>query len=319
MEKKSGQLQPHEMIIQYEGYKGINLERFNVNQLRNLKQILQMASNMPEYARINSDMASLPSLSLEEIKNKTKEFCLKYFNLHDINFTTMDSIRKIVNQIPITAKPEEAYRIINSVMEKKSPLDLEVRLTNGHAMSGKIVKPIPLIENMINDDNREMCFSHIEIGAQLNPLSVGTLVHEVTHAEQEQNIGYAEDYLNKEIISIFLEKVNAMEMDPSGNLLKLSERARLTDLLVRYSTLLLKPNSVTELQKIDNLMYIKSILNAEKLFDMYINERKQKNKDKYFTMIQDVFDGKITVEDMLRIKNITTNNSQDFGMLKRHL
>lgn len=66
-------------------------------------------------------------------------------------------------------------------------------------------------------------------------------------------------------------------------------------------------------------MYVKSILFAEKLFDMYLNERKQKNKDKYFYGIQDVFDGKITVEDMIRNRNITTANSQDLGMLKRHL
>ena len=315
----NNQLKQQEMIIQYEGYKGINLDRFDVNQLRNLKQIYQLASRKPEYARINHDLAILSTLSLEEIRKKTKEFCEKYFNLHDINFTTIESIGNVCTQIPISATPEEAYKIINSTMEKKSPLDLDIKLTDGHAMSGRVLKPIPLIENMLNDKNREMCFSHIEIGKQLNSLSVGTLVHEVAHAEQEQNIGYAEDYLNKEIISIFLEKVNALEMEPSGNLLKLSERTRLADLLNGYASLLTNPKSITELQKINNLMYIKSTLYAEKLFDLYLNERKQKNRDKYFMGIQDVFDGKITVEDMVRSKNITTANSQDLGMLKRHL
>ena len=108
-------------------------------------------------------------------------------------------------------------------------------------------------------------------------------------------------------------------MEPSGNLLKLSERTRLADLLNGYASLLTNPKSITELQKINNLMYIKSTLYAEKLFDLYLNERKQKNRDKYFMGIQDVFDGKITGEDMVRSKNITTANSQDLGMLKRHL
>ena len=319
MENISNQLKQQEMIIQFEGYKGINLDRFNVNQLRNLKQIYQLASRIPEYARINRDLAALPTLSLDEIRFKTKEFCEKYFNFHDINFTTFESIGNVIPKIPVTASSEEVYNIINSTMEKKNPLDLDIKLTDGHAMSGRIVKPIPLIENMLNDKNREMCFSHIEIGKQLNLLSVGTLVHEVAHAEQEQNIGYAEDYLNREIISIFLEKVNALEMDPTGNLLKLSERTRLTDLLNRYNTLIASPTSLTQLQVTENLMYVKSILFAEKLFDMYLNERKQKNRDKYFYGIQDVFDGKITVEDMIKNKNITTANSQDLGMLKRHL
>ena len=66
-------------------------------------------------------------------------------------------------------------------------------------------------------------------------------------------------------------------------------------------------------------MYVKSILFAEKLFDMYQNERKQKNKDKYFYQIQDVFDGKIQVEDLIRSRNITPVQTQDLSLLKRHI
>ena len=66
-------------------------------------------------------------------------------------------------------------------------------------------------------------------------------------------------------------------------------------------------------------MYLKSSLYAEKLFDMYLNERKQKNKDKYFYRIQDVFDGKMTVDDLISQKNITVGNSQDMSLLKRHM
>jgi hypothetical protein len=50
--------------------------------------------------------------------------------------------------------------------------------------------------------------------------------------------------------------------------------------------------------RLTSSIYIQSTLLAEKLFDLYINERKQKKKDSYIYNIQDVFDGKITVEEL---------------------
>lgn len=313
------QLQQKLYMIKYGGYKGINLEKFNLNQLKNLKQICQLASKKAEYATVTSDVEKLSEMSLDEIHVKAKKFCNKYFNLHNINFGTMQSIQNSISAIPLNATIPEITEIINSSIESINPFDLNINLVDAHAMTGQILKPIPFAYGLESNPDRKMYFSNIEIGKQLNGLSIGTIVHEIAHAEQEHNLGYAEDYFNKEIISIFLEKLTALEMDSTGNLLKLSERVRLLDIIDKYSTLLLNPNSISEVEKTENLMYIKSLLNAEKLFDMYINERKPKNRDKYFAGIQDVFDGKITVEDMLNSRNITSVNSQNFEMLKRHL
>lgn len=319
MGNNSEQVKQKEMIIQYEGYEGINLDNFNIEQLRELNNIYQLATKRIEYGTINSNLSNLAPLSLDEMLSKSKEFMEKYFDLHDINIITLESVRNIIAEIPITATEEEIYKIITSRMEKKRIYDLGIKLTEGHAMYGKVIKPIIITENMQNIKDREMYFSHIEIGAGLNLLSTGTLVHEFAHIEQENNIGYAKDYLNKEIISIFLEKVNALEMDPSGNLLKLSERIRYTDLLVRYKTCIANSSKLTQVEKIDSLMYIKSTLYAEKLFDMYLSERKFKNKAKYFTHIQKVFDGRITVEDLIGEYHINNENCKELTMLKRHL
>lgn len=186
-------------------------------------------------------------------------------------------------------------------------------------MVAEIIKPLLICPQELESDNRKVYFSHINLGKQLTELSAGTLVHEIAHSQQEQNIGYAEDCLNKEIISIFLEKVVALEMDPTGELLRISELTRFNDVLGHYYRLSSNKGLLSEEIYIEDLMYIKSTFYAEKLFDMYLNERKQKNKDKYFYQIQDVFDGKITVEELIQSRNITPAKTQDLSLLKRHI
>lgn len=86
--------------------------------------------------------------------------------------------------------------------------------------------------------------------------------------------------LNKEVISIFLEKIAALELDPTGELLKISERRWFTDLLDTFR--LLKLNEFTHTlspeELLNNSIYIHSTLLAEKLFDLYLEERKQKKR-----------------------------------------
>jgi hypothetical protein len=198
-------------------------------------------------------------------------------------------------------------------------MNLDIKLVEGHSMVGRIIKPLIIMQEDLSNPMRKMYFSRIEIGNQLNLLSVGTLAHEIAHAEQESNIGYATDYLDREIISIFLEKIAVLEIDPTGKTLKISEKIRLVDLLNRFHKLHKNINKLLTLDIIENLLYIKSILYAEKLFDMYIREVKQGKRDKYFVDIQKIFDGKITVEEFIKTRDITLKNSLDLKVLRRHI
>lgn len=46
---------------------------------------------------------------------------------------------------------------------------------------------------------------------------------------------------------------------------------------------------------------------------------KEKYKNKCMYDIHDVFDDKITVEDLIKTRSITLNQCQDFGLIKRHI
>lgn len=306
------------VAIEYEGYQDINGERFSVNPSGGLIKVFAILAKRKDALDFEQEIASLDRLSLDEIRQKAKEFCEKYFILHSINEASIDKINAAVSKLTASSTADEVISAVNSTLIEKSPLDMDIHLVDGHSMVGQIVKPLAITPESITHPDRKMYFSHIELGEVLTSLSVGALIHEIAHLEQESNIGYAKNFVNREVISIFLEKVYALEADPSGELLKLSEKTRMIDILVKY-TQLLGTSKVSQPQKDEALVYIKSTLAAEKLFDMYLNERKQKNKDKYFQDIQAVFDGQMTVEDLLTKRNITNANSQDLGMLQRHI
>jgi len=300
--------------LNYLGYKGINLDKVTLNSFSNFIRIMPTIDK----TAINS-LTNLSDISLEQVRELTKVFCEKYFSLHDISYVRIDKLQKNMEFITSASNSHEIYDRVNSILTTINPLDIDIKLVEGHSMVGQAIKPIIIVPFDTNNDNREVYFSNIELGKKLTKLSVGTLVHEVAHLEQEQHIGYAEDFLNKEIISIFLEKVAVLEIDPTGELLKISEKMRFNDVLDRYYKLYLNKGQLSTENDVNDLLYIKSTFYAEKLFDMYLNERKQKNKDKYFYEIQDVFDGKITVEDLIRGRNITTAKALDLSLIKRHI
>lgn len=295
----------------YAGYKGINLDNFNIGKLNGLVNFVRNYINQ-DY--INScTLDNLETISLDDVRKMSRDALNKYFSINNID--TLDYYYVTSGNVNIKVFTDiEFYDEVNKLLVSKSPYDLDVKIIDGHSMIGEAVKPL-IVTSKVDTPNRKVYFSHINLGNQLTKISVATLAHEIAHTQQEKNIGYADDFLHKEVISIFVEKLIAYELDPTCNLLKNSEKIRFSEMLAQYSKL--KNGKLLNDEKIINLMYIKSALLASKLFDIYINERKQKNKDKIIDDIQKVFDGKITVEELLGSRYITLNKCQDIMLLKR--
>ena len=306
------------MKLKYMGYLGINRSHMSVQDLKVIKQLIN--SNYignPVFAELDKTMSNQDRISLEKVRKETKRIMNKYFSFPNIPILTGESVQNNIDYIQRSANAQIAYDKINSLLQYIDPFAIDIKMVNGHAMAGKLVKNLIIIPNYEKESNRKMYFSHVEIGDELNDLSIATFAHEVAHTSQEKNIGYTEDLLNKEIISIFIEKLVAQELDPSGNLLALSERTRFLDLFNRFSQMYKDTTQTINEEKIDNLIYIKSILMAEKLFDKY--QREPKLRDGIISDIQKVFDGKIKVEELLSRRNITLENSQNLTMLQRHI
>lgn len=304
-----------EAKLKYEGYKGVALDRFDIQSLTTLKNVL--IKNKFDFPDLEKRLEGLDKLTIDEIKLLAKDICAKYLRIHDIKTTTIDELQSHMPEISRSSTAYELYEKVNGILVPKSPFDLDIELVDSHAMFGLVEKPLIITPAGLEEVNRQMYFSKVQLSNSTNLISVGTYIHEIAHLEQESNIGYTDDYLNREIISIFLEKVVAQELDSTGELLRLCEQIRFAEMISRYSENFRNPNLEYN-KKADNLCYIKSTLMATKLFDMYMQERKQKNKDKYFDDINDVFDGKQKVEDIIAKRNINIRQCQDQQLILRH-
>jgi|GEM_PF-6277516 len=305
----------------YCGYKSIASDDFSVKDLELLRSFL--AQNWDYLCAKNNNIVTEAGhadyIPLDEVRKSTIEFYKKHFKINNINyFDTSIYNKEFENYVACSRTSEEAYDKVNLKLQSISPFDLPIILVKGHSLVGEVDKPIVTVNDLYSP-NRKIYFSNIDLGNQLSTASISCLTHEIAHTQQEQNIGYTDDLLNKEIISIFLEKVSASEIEDNGKTLKLVEGVRSIDLIDKYSDLLFGKNIPTEKDLIDRLIYTKSILYANKLFDMYQDEDKQKHRDQYFYDIQNVFDGRIQVEDVIEKRHITTHDAQNKHVLTKHL
>ena len=300
--------------IVYGGYKGIALDGFSVKSLNVLRNTL---TKLPINFNIDDYYSALEDMSLDEIRSLTKKFCRDYLDIRDVMEIDLNKVN--MDDIADSNTGEEFYDKVNAYLKPISPLDLPIKLVGGKPMNGRLHKPLIICPDELTCTNRKVYYDYIELNSKLNLLTVPAYVHEIGHAEVDQNIGYAEDFLHREVVSIFLEKVAAFRVDKSGNLLKLCECVRLLYLMTLCKQLFLPGRFVDEENRVKNLMYVKSILLAEKLFDMYLSERKEKNRDKYMDDINAIIDGKMTVEEMISKRRISMAQCQDYGLFLRHM
>ena len=293
----------------YLGYKKANYVNENI-----INQIIPVLKDLNYFDITKNELSSLESISIKEIKAKALEFYNKYFNIHDVYHVELNQIKDNHFNIANSKDIFEAYKKYYSLFKEVSPFDIPIQIVDGHSMIGQIQKPLIIIPGYDLINKRKVPFSSIQLGTKLTTLSTATYIHEISHTQQESNIGYTDNYLNKEVISIFLEKIAALELDESLELLKKQERARFSHVFAEIIKL------KTNLPDSDeSSVYVYSALLAEKLFDNYLKERKQKNKDKYFYGIQDIFDGKIKIEEFLSNQDVSINKACNTEIIKKHI
>lgn len=302
----------------FDGYKGANLDKFDYKNLKNILNLQKLISNDKSYIFLDNSILNLEPITWEEVRNIVIKFYADHFNVHKINYVEDDILDKTVKDMPDDTTPYEFYENINKILSSIEPFDLPIVKNENYDLDSTIIKPKCIYPGFCCEKNRKPYFSKIRVGRLLNEFTPVAFSHEIMHLETESVLGYTDEYLNREVLSIFIEKVFASEFDRTGKLLKIFEKMRFRDLINQYNKYL-NNGKLSNENMIVSLTYIRSTLIAEKLFDMYLQEKKTKNRDKYIYDIQDIMDGKIKLEEMLEKRNITLDKCQDLSYLRRHI
>lgn len=202
--------------------------------------------------------------------------------------------------------------LLSNYIELKHPFEVPVIFDCNLDIEEGFFRPLYIGDK---DKNMKLVFAEYILTEKLSELIPGIYTHEIVHSQLE-NVSGVSNYLNYEVLSVFFDKLTALYLDKRGELLKKNEKLRFNTL--RKSIHILLEDNITLISKLIASMSVSSLLQAEHLFDKYMYGTTNE-KDDIMEQIQNIFDGKTKVEDLLDYTEITFNNSQDCELIKRHL
>ena len=261
--------------------------------------------------------------SICDIVPKAKEIMEKYFKLHDIPYITNEKFTSVIQEICdgdiYSVSTDELGEIIKSVNESSkliSPFDLPLNLVLGHFMVGGLEKALVLVDNEDFLEKQPISFTKLSLGNNVTLLSSATAAHEYTHTQLDSTKGACKNYHNREVLPIFMEKLALLELDPSGKLLEIGSRMRNRDLFENIAILSGGIENFSRTELVESSVYVNSTLQANNLFDKYINGNSDMQAS-ILSGIQDIFDGKSTVEELLDATGVTFENSAKPTLVKK--
>lgn len=169
------------------------------------------------------------------------------------------------------------------------------------------------------DKTKEDYYRGIELSKKNTDLSSLSYTHELIHTQLNHVPGLVKDYSNIEILSIFLETVEAYET--SDKLLRIHDIERLDELSGIIKELQSYHSTSREDIKeilVEGSSYAESTLKAYNLFIIYYNSS-LKLKKEILSNIQKILNYEISVEDFLSMYDITFESSQDVKRLTNYL
>lgn len=239
-------------------------------------------------------------MTLDEALIDSKRFLDYYFKLHKVPYLCYPSL--LGKKIPL--------------IFKKHPYDLPLFETEEDAL----IFDGAVIEELTNSSRPKVLFRGIELSKTTTECTSATYVHEITHTQLDSVKGSIKEYYNAEILSMFAETFHYMEIDKGERLLRLFDSRRISELnLILEDLIEYKNNSSTKEKDelLEDSKYAISILKAYNLFITFYYEN-ENIKNEILDDIQCIFDGYLTLEEMLSKYEVTLESSQEEKRLLKY-
>lgn len=291
-----------------EGFSPIEID----NKLRSIDLELRKCD------AISSDVKTETLVSDDEATKQLvsgKKFMDAYFELHPILHMKESDYLSLCDNIKKMNK-WEAIAKINDLTMEINPFDLPVNFTE--CDEGSCLY-IPVFYS--KDDNflerLYLFFFSIDITKIVFSDISHMYVHELAHTQISSVKGALESNYNEEVISLFLQFISANHIDPSRSLLKNLEICNLR--LLHECINIMNSGGIDYDDAMECSQLIVFHLKALRLLDEY--EKLPNIYEKLDVMygIQDIFDGKMTVEKFLKESGINFENSKDIALIKRRI
>ena len=268
-----------------------------------------------------NDISVTPiKLTTKMLTSSSKKFLASKLNLYNVLFASDEMIKSSLKGKKIYDHLELA-NLYNNTALLISPFDIPIKYVNQNYYHGLLSLQNPQIyeEDLLKEI--KLLISRIELSKKKSDFSCLCYIHEIMHSQLVRFKGSISDYLNDDVLSIFIELVYAYENN-QNNLLKKDFLIRINHFLIEFEILYNyyyeNNGNISDIDATVTSKYIISTLKAFKLFDQYISGS---DTEKTFIMskIQEVFDAKKTLEEILVELDITYENSLDKNLFIKQL
>lgn len=275
--------------------------------------------SLPQVSKVPS--TEIFQMDESRIRTTSKEFFDRFFTLHNVRTISQNDFARIANQYCHgDVKPTdllEFCEILESVSLEVSPFDLPVSyVSSDTVMTGGTQKPMFIKNNEKYLRRQNIYFSGISLGSPVSALTSYTYDHEITHTQVESVKGSVRDFHNSEVLPILVELIAAYETDLTGKRLTFMMSVRLRDVFEKMALLYRGGSEISDL--LINTVYLKSTLQALHLFDIY-QEASSDIRRLMINGIQEIFDGKQTLESFMMDYGVTFKKSSDVTLLKKYM
>lgn len=232
----------------------------------------------------------------------TKAFFADFFSLHKVLILPSKRAIGFLQQI----NENDSYKdVIDLYCHEEYPFAIEINHIYG-VSEGYIVQDALALKS---DNLFIPYFRSIVLPAPIREVSYCDYAQQIVHTQVDSIYGSIQDFHNKEVISLFIEKLCALNMG-DDIFCKIQERrlGLLRNILSKKQTEL--TNELVALAI--------STIKAEHLFNYFL-EADDVGRSEILNQIQKVFDGQISVEQLLASFSITYENSLNEKAMERNL
>lgn len=259
-----------------------------------------------------------PKIDKKQIFNLSEEFIDTFYKDLDKNVLSITE-EDVNNLFYLYQENKYDFKTILDIYEffiKKTNIkDIPVKLNKFNPMDSSVKEAQFIMGNKKQLKKMPILNIQVNLSENLTSLAIGSYIHENTHMLLERNKGYVDDYLKSELLSIFLEKLVAYELDESEKLLQIYE-------INRWRGIQDDINNVKQIsnknKKNEYYKYIVSNFLAEVMFDRY----KQSNSNEQYQLIkgtEEVMAGTKTLQDLLREQDINLKSQEVVDITKKSI
>ena len=252
--------------------------------LSTLKELEQLNVAQTEY--------QVHQMNINDALYDAQKFLLYYYKLRKVPYLHMIKVLGI------------NIHIIRQVNPLKLPVNL---IPSEDIFSGSVT------EVLTNNPKHHIIFREINLSQTTSEHTSASYIHEITHTQLDRLKHSIREYYNLEVLSIFNELFHASILDKDEHLLRLNDSRRIYEMSITAQELRDHYDGKSPMDRDELLECCKYLVSGLKAYSLFIkfyygNEEVQND---ILDDIQAVYDGYLTVEELLYKHKITYESSQD--------